>query len=114
MLLNVFASWCATLPGRACRCCCACKRRRRDRSMASPGRKSAPGDSASAGSAEFGDPYIRVRRGSHRSGTGIELGVAGVPETFVIDKQGRIRYRHVGALTPEDWEAQGRAADGHS
>ncbi|MBI4755665.1 MAG: DsbE family thiol:disulfide interchange protein [Betaproteobacteria bacterium] len=32
---------------------------------------------------------------------GIDLGVYGVPETFVIDRQGRIRYKHVGPLTPE-------------
>lgn len=32
---------------------------------------------------------------------GIELGVYGVPETFVSDAQGRIVYKHVGALTPE-------------
>ena len=50
-----------------------------------------------------GDPYVRV--GDDPTGrTGIEFGVAGVPETFVIDKQGRVRYRHVGAVTPEVWE----------
>ena len=31
---------------------------------------------------------------------GIEIGVYGVPETFVIDKEGIIRYKHVGPLTP--------------
>ena len=35
---------------------------------------------------------------------GIEIGVYGVPETFVIDKQGIIRYKHVGPITPEVWE----------
>ena len=32
---------------------------------------------------------------------GIDFGVYGVPETFVIDKQGVIRYKHIGALTPD-------------
>ena len=35
---------------------------------------------------------------------GIDLGVYGVPETFVIDKQGVIRYKHIGPITPEAWE----------
>lgn len=35
---------------------------------------------------------------------GIDFGVYGVPETFVIDKQGIIRYKHIGPITPEDWE----------
>lgn len=34
---------------------------------------------------------------------GIELGVYGVPETFVIDKQGVIRYKHIGPVTHEVW-----------
>ena len=32
---------------------------------------------------------------------GIDYGVYGVPETFVIDKAGVIRYKHIGPLTPE-------------
>lgn len=36
----------------------------------------------------------------------IDYGVYGVPETFFIDRQGRIAYKHVGALTPELVEAQ--------
>jgi cytochrome c biogenesis protein CcmG, thiol:disulfide interchange protein DsbE len=36
----------------------------------------------------------------------IDYGVYGVPETFFIDRQGRITYKHVGALTPALMEAQ--------
>jgi cytochrome c biogenesis protein CcmG/thiol:disulfide interchange protein DsbE len=32
---------------------------------------------------------------------GMDLGVIGVPETFVVDKQGRIRYKFAGPVTPE-------------
>jgi cytochrome c biogenesis protein CcmG/thiol:disulfide interchange protein DsbE len=50
--------------------------------------------------AELGNPYARV--GWDNDGrVAIEWGVYGVPETFVIDRRGRIRHRHVGAVTPE-------------
>jgi len=34
----------------------------------------------------------------------IPLGVSGAPETFVTDKNGRIRYKHSGAISFEDWD----------
>jgi cytochrome c biogenesis protein CcmG/thiol:disulfide interchange protein DsbE len=34
---------------------------------------------------------------------GIDLGVAGPPETFVVDKTGTIRYRHVGVIDNKVW-----------
>jgi cytochrome c biogenesis protein CcmG/thiol:disulfide interchange protein DsbE len=34
---------------------------------------------------------------------GIDLGVAGPPETFVVDKTGTIRYRHVGVIDHKVW-----------
>jgi cytochrome c biogenesis protein CcmG/thiol:disulfide interchange protein DsbE len=49
---------------------------------------------------DAGDPYSRV--GVDLSGrTGIDFGVYGVPETYVIDAAGRIRRRFVGPLSPE-------------
>ena len=46
------------------------------------------------------DPYTRT--GADLDGlVGIDWGVYGVPETFVIDRHGRIAYKHVGALTPD-------------
>ena len=49
-----------------------------------------------------GDPYTRV--GDDRDGrVAIEFGVTGAPETFVVDGQGRIRRKVVGAITPEMW-----------
>jgi cytochrome c biogenesis protein CcmG/thiol:disulfide interchange protein DsbE len=50
--------------------------------------------------AELGDPYRAI--GLDADGiTGINFGVYGVPETYVIDKTGTIRKRFVGPLSPE-------------
>lgn len=99
VLLNVFASWCGP-----CRVEHPVLMRLRQEGVAIHGLDWK--EDAAAGArwlAERGDPYIRA--GNDQTGrTGIEFGVAGVPETFVIDKQGRVRHRHVGALTPDDWE----------
>jgi cytochrome c biogenesis protein CcmG/thiol:disulfide interchange protein DsbE len=52
---------------------------------------------------QLGDPYTQI--GSDLSGrVGIDWGVYGVPETFVIDRQGRIVYKHIGVLTQLDWD----------
>ena len=49
---------------------------------------------------QFGDPYTdSVFDGDGR--IGIDYGVYGVPETFVIDRQGTIRLKHIGPVTPE-------------
>ena len=50
--------------------------------------------------ADFGNPYTAslVDRDGR---VGIDFGVYGVPETFVIDGEGVIRYKHIGPLTPE-------------
>ena len=49
----------------------------------------------------FGDPYTRI--GSDRDGrVSIDWGVYGVPETFIIDGNGRIAYKHVGPMMAED------------
>ena len=49
---------------------------------------------------QFGNPYRSVL--VDRDGrAGIDYGVYGVPETFVIDKAGTVRYKKVGPLTPE-------------
>ncbi len=49
---------------------------------------------------QFGDPYeFSIVDAEGR--VGIDYGVYGVPETYLIDAAGVIRYKHIGALTPE-------------
>ncbi len=50
--------------------------------------------------ATLGDPYTSIGADSGRAG--IDWGVYGVPETFVVDKTGHIRYKHVGPLSEAD------------
>lgn len=47
-----------------------------------------------------GDPYV-LSAVDQDGRVGIDYGVYGVPETFLIDKQGIIRYKHIGPVTPE-------------
>lgn len=49
---------------------------------------------------QFGNPYT-VSAFDADGRVGIDYGVYGVPETFVIDKRGVIRFKHVGPLTPK-------------
>ena len=42
----------------------------------------------------------------HDGRTAIDFGVYGAPETFFIDANGRVQYRHVGAMTAEVWERE--------
>lgn len=49
---------------------------------------------------EGGNPYDESIF-DHEGRVGIDYGVYGVPETFVIDKQGVIRHKHIGPVTPQ-------------
>lgn len=49
---------------------------------------------------QWGDPYAQSLFDADGR-LGIELGVYGVPETFVIDKAGVVRFKHVGPITIE-------------
>jgi len=96
VLLNVFASWCVS-----------CREEHKvllalNRQHALPifglNYKDKP-DEAAAWLDQMGDPYART--GADVDGrVGIDWGVYGVPETFVVDREGRIAYKHIGPLTP--------------
>lgn len=47
-----------------------------------------------------GDPY-QASLHDPQGQLGLDFGVYGVPETFVIDRAGVVRYKHIGPLTPE-------------
>lgn len=49
---------------------------------------------------EFGDPYTTSIVDADGR-VGIDFGVYGVPETFLIDKQGVIRFKQIGPVTPD-------------
>ena len=50
--------------------------------------------------ARFGDPYV-ANAFDADGRVGIDWGVYGTPETFVIDQQGIIRHKHIGPLTED-------------
>jgi cytochrome c biogenesis protein CcmG/thiol:disulfide interchange protein DsbE len=99
VLLNVFGSWCV-----ACRIEHPELMRLRAEGVTihAIDWKDPPGKGA-AWLAQYGDPYHKVGA-DQRGRTIIDLGVTGAPETFVIDKRGRVRYRQVGPITREVWD----------
>lgn len=53
--------------------------------------------------AQLHDPY-RLSVVDQDGRLGVDLGVFGAPETYVVDKQGVIRYRHVGVVDQRIWD----------
>jgi cytochrome c biogenesis protein CcmG/thiol:disulfide interchange protein DsbE len=52
---------------------------------------------------QYGDPYQAVAY-DPQGELGLNLGVYGTPETFLLDKQGIIRYRYIGPLDTAAWQ----------
>jgi cytochrome c biogenesis protein CcmG, thiol:disulfide interchange protein DsbE len=96
-LVNMFASWCA--PCRVEHPVLVALAKTKRVPIYGVDYKDA-GDAALAWLAELGDPYARI--GADSGQVGIEWGVYGVPETYVIDKTGHIRYKHVGPMSADD------------
>lgn len=53
--------------------------------------------------ARLGDPYT-VNLYDPQGRLGFDLGVYGAPETYVVDQQGIVRYRHVGVVNEKVWQ----------
>jgi cytochrome c biogenesis protein CcmG/thiol:disulfide interchange protein DsbE len=99
-VLNVFASWCTP---------CLAEHPYVTQLGRQPGvrlvglnYKDRPED-AKAWLRRHGDPYAAIVVDADGR-VGIDYGVYGVPETFVIDKQGVIRHKQIGPITPEALE----------
>jgi cytochrome c biogenesis protein CcmG/thiol:disulfide interchange protein DsbE len=96
-LLNVFASWCGPCREEHPMLMALAKDSRYV--VAGLNYKDKP-QNARRFLGDLGNPYAAV--GVDEAGrTAIDWGVYGVPETFVIGKDGKIAYKHVGPLTPQ-------------
>lgn len=95
-LVNLFASWC--IPCREEAPQLAELARARGVRLIGIAYKDKP-EAARAFLAEFGNPYSRIGLDSDGR-AGIEWGISGVPETFVIDRHGIVRGRF-GPLSPD-------------
>jgi cytochrome c biogenesis protein CcmG/thiol:disulfide interchange protein DsbE len=51
---------------------------------------------------EFDDPYV-LSAADLEGRVGMDYGVYGAPESYIIDKSGTIRLKHVGPVTPDVW-----------
>lgn len=54
---------------------------------------------------DLGDPYV-LSVSDLDGRVSIDYGVYGAPETFLIDRNGVIRFKHIGAMTPDVWQKQ--------
>lgn len=99
-LLNVFASWCVS-----------CRdehpilmqyARKGELKLIGFNWKDAPED-ANRWLQQFGNPYADILT-DYDGRLGIDFGVYGAPETFVISADGKVLYKQVGALSVEDIE----------
>jgi cytochrome c biogenesis protein CcmG/thiol:disulfide interchange protein DsbE len=95
-LLNVFASWCVPCIAEAPQ---LMDLRRRGVPIDAIAIRDRPQDVAEFLS-KWGDPYQRIAS-DPQTQVQIALGSSGVPETFIVDGRGVIRYQHIGDIRPE-------------
>ena len=97
-VVNVFASWC--IPCRDEHPVLEALKSETGVRMFGMNQKDAP-ENAVAFLTELGNPYDAI--GADANGrASIDWGVYGVPETFIVDAKGTIRFKHVGPLSMDD------------
>jgi len=98
-LLNIFASWCVPCAAESPQLTALAQRGVRIDAVAI--RDARP--DVDAFLARYGNPYRHIGLDA-RSTLQFYLGSSGVPETFVIDGKGIIRYQHIGYIGPQDMD----------
>ena len=96
-LLNVFASWCVPCVAEAP---VLAELERRGVAIDAIALRDRPEDVAKF-LAAHGNPFDRIGSDDN-SRVQLALGSSGVPESFVVDGRGRIRFQHVGPIEPSD------------
>jgi cytochrome c biogenesis protein CcmG, thiol:disulfide interchange protein DsbE len=101
VLVNFFASWCA-----GCRVehPLLMELSRQGVEIIGMDYKDAPQD-AQAWLARHGNPYRQVALDAAGQ-AGLDWGVYGVPETYVLGADGRILFKQIGPMTPQAWERE--------
>lgn len=95
-LLNIWASWCVPCIAEAPQ---LERLRQQGATIVGVAIRDRPEDVARF-LARYGNPFAAIGK-DDLSEVSIAVGAAGVPETFVIDGQGRITYQHIGEIRPE-------------
>ena len=94
-LLNVFASWCVPCAAEAPQ---LAQLEASGANIVGVAIRDRPEDAA-AFLAQYGNPFSRIGRDDIRQ-VQLSIGSSGVPETFVIDGNGVIRYQYIGPIGP--------------
>lgn len=96
-LLNVFASWCVPCAVEAPQLAALAQQGVEIDGVAIRDHK----EDVARFLAQNGNPFARIGK-DDLSEVQLAIGSSGVPETFVIDGKGVIRYQHIGDIRPED------------
>jgi cytochrome c biogenesis protein CcmG/thiol:disulfide interchange protein DsbE len=100
MIVNVFASWCAPCAQEAPQ---LLRLKADGVPMVGVAYKDQPGATQTFLD-KYGNPFDQVLQ--DRSGdAGVDFGISGVPETFVVDARGMIVAKHIGPMTDQDAQA---------